>query len=172
MAERSQRRSVARRCAVVLAGVLLTLTGCGMVPAYGTKAGGGVVPRHIVVATTDPPGRPASDDVKEFAHAIDKLSDGAISVEILWQAHTRVTSIEDPHAYETVGKMVRSGKVELALVPEFVWAEQGAARLAHQGGLHGRRHPGIAHLLRVGWHLQYPAAGDRRRAARAQVEEH
>jgi TRAP-type C4-dicarboxylate transport system substrate-binding protein len=130
MAERSQRRSVARRCAVVLAGVLLTLTGCGVVPAYGTKAGGGVVPRHIIVATTDPPGRPASDDVKEFAHAIDKLSDGAISVEILWQAHTRVTSIEDPHAYETVGKMVRSGKVELALLPDFVWAEQGATRLA------------------------------------------
>ena len=44
----------------------------------------------------------------------------------------------------------------------------GAARSAHQGGIHRRRHSGIAHLLRLGRNLQHPAAGARRRAARAQ----
>ena len=45
---------------------------------------------------------------------------------------------------------------------------RGAARAAGQGGLRRRRHPRIAHLLRLGRHLQHSAARARRRAARPQ----
>ncbi len=49
---------------------------------------------------------------------------------------------------------------------------RGAARPPRQGGLQRRRHPRIAHLLRLGRHLQHFAAGARHGAARAQGQEH
>ena len=127
--EEANRRGI-RRLALVLSCILLTLGACSMVPGYGTKAGGGIVPLHITLATGDPPGRPASDDVIEFGRALEKLSGGSISVDVRWQAYEKVTGLDDPHASETVGKMVRDGTTELALVPDFVWIDRGAARMA------------------------------------------
>lgn len=131
MSEHSRWRAAARPAIVpAIIGVALALVACTILPGSGTKAGGGLVPLTIVVATVDPPGRPASDDVEHFARSVESLSGGAMSVEVRWEAQEDVINPEDPRAYEIVGNLVRSGTADLALVPDFYWVEHGAARLA------------------------------------------
>lgn len=94
------------------------------------KAGGGVVPQTVVLATGDSEGTPASDDVLHFAAAVKKLSGGAITVDVRWEAHEAITGPDDQQPYATVAEYLESGEAELALVPDFVWVDRGAHRMA------------------------------------------
>ena len=74
----------------------------------------------LTLGTVDPPGRPASDDVKEFAAQVEALSDGRIAVEIDWD-HGQ----GQPHRSEYLGEQVRAGALDLGLVPAGTWDALG-----------------------------------------------
>jgi TRAP-type C4-dicarboxylate transport system substrate-binding protein len=107
---------------------VVALVGCTGVPD-GTKAGSDDRPVTLRLATVDPPGRPASDHVEEFARQVGELSDGAIQVEILWEAHELVVPEDHPRPYLALAEMLRESAAELGLVPNFVWAELGVRSL-------------------------------------------
>ena len=79
---------------VVVAVALVALGGCSATAE--TKAGG-TEPVTLRLAIGDPPGRPASDDVEEFARQVDDLSSGTLRVEITWEAHEQIVPEDDPH---------------------------------------------------------------------------
>ncbi len=74
----------------------------------------------LTIGTVDPTGRPASDDVKEFAAQVEALSDGRIAVEIDWD-HGQ----GEAHRYEYLGEQVRTGALDLGLVPAGTWDALG-----------------------------------------------
>jgi TRAP-type C4-dicarboxylate transport system substrate-binding protein len=91
---------------------LLAFTGCDQ-PSTN-KAGGDAAPVSITIGTPDPQGRPASDDVEEFARLLAAESDGALDPKIEWEA-----GIEDhpPQWDLKVIEMVRTGELDFAMVP-------------------------------------------------------
>jgi TRAP-type C4-dicarboxylate transport system substrate-binding protein len=74
----------------------------------------------LTLGTVDPRGRPASDDVEDFADRVEALSDGRITVEIEWD-HGQGQA----HQYEHLGEQVRTGALDLALVPAGTWDALG-----------------------------------------------
>lgn len=115
-----------------LAGVLaVAVAGCvsSGEDASGTKAGSDARPTTLRLATVDVPGRPASDDVEEFARRIEALSEGSIQVEIRWEAHEAVVDELDPEPYDALAEQVLAGEVDLALVPDFTLVDRGANAL-------------------------------------------
>ena len=119
---------------VVMATGLL-LVGCGTFEA--SKSGGGVAPVTLRLATADQQGRAATDLLVTFAREVETGSDGGIDVEILWESYLG-DDAGDPiaaNAYEgdpfgAVAGQLESGEVEIALVPDFVWAERGVEGVA------------------------------------------
>ena len=69
--------------------------------------------------------------------------------------------------------VVAAGRLSLRLLDAARPAHhRRAAQAPAQRRLHGGRGPRGPHVLRLGRHLQHPAAGDRRRAARPQGRQH
>ena len=52
----------------------------------GSKAGGDAVPVTLRIGTDDGPGRPAADQIQEFARQVDAMSAGQITIEPVWNA--------------------------------------------------------------------------------------
>jgi TRAP-type C4-dicarboxylate transport system substrate-binding protein len=105
---------------------LAVLGGCSELTE--TKAGG-TEPVTLRLATSDSPGRPASDDVEEFARQVDDLSGGVLRVEILWEAHEQVVSENDPYPFRALVRMLQDGKAEVALIPNGFLTEFGVTSL-------------------------------------------
>ena len=102
----------------VLAATLATgLAGCGGGGAGGEKSGGPAAPRSLRLGAVEGADAPYADEVKEFANAVSKLSNGSIKIDLVWNA-------APPTAGESETKlahMVADRKIDLAVVPTRVW---------------------------------------------------
>ncbi|HZQ64954.1 MAG TPA: TRAP transporter substrate-binding protein DctP [Gaiellaceae bacterium] len=101
-----------------LIGALAT-AGCGGAPA--DKAGGATAPLVLRLGTPNPPDRPESPTIEEFARRVATLSHGSLRVKIVWLAGG---GPEVP-----VAAMVRDGRLDAAFVATRVWDEEGATSL-------------------------------------------
>jgi TRAP-type C4-dicarboxylate transport system substrate-binding protein len=94
----------------------------------GDKAGGsgGIVTLRL--ATDDDPEAPASQQIKEFAREVRRLSDGRLRIHVGWSANG--TGARHPRAFDqATAKKVIDGKYELALVPARAWDVFGVTSL-------------------------------------------
>jgi TRAP-type C4-dicarboxylate transport system substrate-binding protein len=98
--------------------------GCG--GGSGTdKAGGSGTVVTLRLATQDRPGMPGAKAIEHFRDEVAKVSDGAVRIKPVYEAAGNV-----PRFDQVVADLVRSGRVELALVPARTWDEYGVTSLA------------------------------------------
>jgi TRAP-type C4-dicarboxylate transport system substrate-binding protein len=98
---------------------VLALAGCG--GAQADKAGGSDTPTVLRLGTPNGPDRPESDDIQHFAARVKQLSRGAIAIKIVWMA---AGGPEQP-----VAGLVRSGKLDAALIATRAWDMEGVTSL-------------------------------------------
>jgi TRAP-type C4-dicarboxylate transport system substrate-binding protein len=94
----------------------------------GDKAGGsgGIVTLRL--ATDDDPTPPASQQIKEFARQVRRLSDGRLRIHVGWQANGTDPRHRRAFDQQTARKVI-DGKYELALVPARAWDVFGVTSL-------------------------------------------
>ena len=113
------------RCVAAIALVALAVVaGC----SGGDKAGGagGIVTLRL--ATDDDPQPAASQQIKDFARRVRRLSDGRLRIHVGWQANG--TDQRHRRAFDQqTAKKVIDGKYELALVPARAWDVFGVTSL-------------------------------------------
>jgi TRAP-type C4-dicarboxylate transport system substrate-binding protein len=105
---------------VVLA-AMLAVAGCGGGEAAEHRP---VEPVTLHIGTDDEPGKPAADQIEEFARRAAKLSDGAIRIEPVWHA-----AGEGPDWDQRVARMVTGGELEMGLIPSRSWDTEGVTTL-------------------------------------------
>ena len=77
----------------VLAVTLATgLAGCGGGAPGGEKSGGPAAPHSLRLGAVEGAEAPYADEVKEFAKAVTKLSNGSINIDIVWKAENEMFS--------------------------------------------------------------------------------
>ncbi len=108
----------------VLALVVSVTTACGGAEE-GSKAGGDAVPVTLRIGTDDGPGRPAADQIHEFARQVDAMSAGQITIEPVWNADGQGQRDWD----QRVARMVVSGELEMGLIPSRAWDTEGVTSL-------------------------------------------
>ena len=81
-------------------------------------------PVTLRIGTDDEPGKPASDQIEQFARRVDKLSDGEIRIKPVWHAAGDV-----PDWDQRVGRMVSSGELDMGLIPSRSWDTEGVSSL-------------------------------------------
>lgn len=106
--------------ALIVGAVVLAATGCSVSDAARERAG---APRPLVLEMADsqPADAPSGLGMAAFATAVDQLSDGAIVV--------RTSSggpYADNHGDAKVVSALRSGRLQLAVVPTRAWVDAGA----------------------------------------------
>jgi TRAP-type C4-dicarboxylate transport system substrate-binding protein len=84
---------------------------CSANPA--SKAGGEEPPIVLKIGTNDSPGRPAADQIEEFAARAADLSEGKILIEPVW----RVGGMNTPHWDQTVARQVGNGELDMGNIP-------------------------------------------------------
>ena len=92
----------------------------------GTKAGGQAAPVILRIGTDDSPGRPAADQIGEFARQVEELSDGGVRIEPVWNA-AGDTGEDDWD--QKVARMVVAGEVDMGLIPARAWDTEGVTSL-------------------------------------------
>jgi TRAP-type C4-dicarboxylate transport system substrate-binding protein len=94
----------------------------------GDKAGGsgGIVTLRL--ATDDAPDATASQQIKEFARQVRRLSDGRLRIHVGWQANGTDQRYRRAFDQQTARKVI-DGKYELALVPARAWDVFGVTSL-------------------------------------------
>jgi TRAP-type C4-dicarboxylate transport system substrate-binding protein len=114
-------RASARHLAVVLAACAFggCLGGDG-----GTKAGAARGPVTLRLAADDPPHRPGSDQIAEFARRVEALSGGELGVEPVLNAGGG-----DPDWDQLVARKVVAGEYEMGLIPARAWDTEGVTSL-------------------------------------------
>lgn len=132
-ATRVGRGTAAGRGRLVALAILFATVATGCTTAPTTKAGGEDV-RAVAVATLDPQGRPASDDVEAFADSLESSSGGAFDVEVHWEAHMDAPDFDPddpyPRHHDAVLAQLRSGEAELALLPDWIATDLGVDEFA------------------------------------------
>jgi TRAP-type C4-dicarboxylate transport system substrate-binding protein len=111
---------------VAVIAVLALAAGAGC--SGGDKAGGsgGIVTLRL--ASDDPPDAAASQQIKEFAGQVRRLSDGRLRIHIGWEANG--SAARHPRAFDQkTAQKVIDGKYELALVPARAWDVLGVTSL-------------------------------------------
>ena len=68
------------------------------------------------IGTDDEPGRPAADQIEEFARSVAEGSEGAIVVEPVWHAAGDTSDWD-----QEVARLVTSGDLEMGLIPSRAW---------------------------------------------------
>lgn len=108
---------------VCAAGVLASCSsGSG---SGSTKAGGSDAPVTLQIGTDDSPGRPAADQIDEFAQQVEELSDGLIRIEPAWHAAGREIDDWD----QQVARLVASGDLDMGMIPARAWDTEGVTSL-------------------------------------------
>src|SRR5437016_4211081 len=95
--------------ALVLVAVILgaACTGSG---SGGDKAGGSGEPVVLRLGTPDRQGYPAANDIEEFARQVKTLSNGALRIQIVWEAQgPNVVRSGD----QRVADLVRAGTLDV-----------------------------------------------------------
>src|SRR5207253_9827926 len=102
--------------------VIMSIVAAGCTKAAGgDKAGGSGEPVSLRLGTSDPKGRPASDDIEQVASQGAKLSGGSVRIDIAWEAQGHGVARPD----QRVAEMVRAGTLDAALVPARAWDKEG-----------------------------------------------
>ena len=115
-----------RGVAVIAALALAAGAGCS---SGGDKAGGsgGIVTLRL--ASDDPPDREASQQVKEFARQVRRLSDGRLRIDVDWEANGSGVK-HPPRAWDQkTAQKVIDGRYALAIVPARAWDVLGVTSL-------------------------------------------
>jgi TRAP-type transport system periplasmic protein len=82
--------------------------------------------RILRIATDDEPGRPAADQIEEFARQVKELSGGTLLIEPLWKAVG-----EDKDDWDqAVARGVMAGDFDMGLVPARAWDTEGVDSFA------------------------------------------
>jgi TRAP-type C4-dicarboxylate transport system substrate-binding protein len=90
----------------------------------GTKAGASRGPLTLHLAADDPPDRPGSDQMYEFARRVQSLSGGDIRIKPVLDAGGN-----NPNWDQLVLDNVRGGKWEMGLIPARAWDTEGVTSL-------------------------------------------
>ena len=110
---------------VVALAAVVALAGCTGTTG-GTKAGGQATPVILRIGTDDFQGRPAADQIEEFARQVEELSDGAVRIEPVWNA-AGDTGEDDWD--QKVARMVVAGELDMGLIPARAWDTEGVTSL-------------------------------------------
>jgi TRAP-type C4-dicarboxylate transport system substrate-binding protein len=111
------------RTTAALAVLALVITACAGNPD-GTKAGGTGTPIVLTIGTDDFPGRPAADQIEEFARRMQSLSQGFITLEPVWRAGDGF----DDWDQEVIRKVVK-GELAMASIPARAFDTEGVTAL-------------------------------------------
>lgn len=90
-----------------------------------SKAGGDAAPLTLRIGTDDGPGRPAADQIEEFARQVAALSNGQIVVEPVWNAEGPGQADWD----QAVARLVVSGELDMGMIPARAWDTEGVTSL-------------------------------------------
>ncbi|MFZ0625809.1 MAG: TRAP transporter substrate-binding protein DctP [Acidimicrobiia bacterium] len=101
----------------------IVLAACTSATA-GTKAGGTPAPITLKIGTDDYPGKPASDQIEEFARQVAELSGGSIVIEPVWHA-----AGDGGDWDQRVARLVISGDLDMANIPTRAWDTEGVTSL-------------------------------------------
>ena len=115
------RRWTVAALLTVLAGGLLT----ACIGAPGTRAGGEPPPITLRMGTDDPAGRPASNQIEQFAREVELRSDGRLRILPVFQAAGMNQSDWD----QKVARLVVSGELDMGMVPARAWDTDGVTTL-------------------------------------------
>jgi TRAP-type C4-dicarboxylate transport system substrate-binding protein len=110
---------------LIVAAFAAGLVGCGD-DGDSTKAGRASQPVTLRIGTDDEPGRPAADQIEEFARQVEERSDGQVHVEPVWHAGG-----EDPQPDwdQVVGRMVANRELDMGMIPARAWDTEGVTSL-------------------------------------------
>lgn len=116
--------AVSRLCAAFGVLALVMLAGCATSPgdAVPDKAGGEGGPITLRLGTPDQRGRPASEHLEFFASDVEQRSEGALQVEIVWEAQGPGGV---PRFDRAVAEQVRSAALDMGLIPARAWDALG-----------------------------------------------
>jgi TRAP-type C4-dicarboxylate transport system substrate-binding protein len=112
------------RGSAAIALVALAAAGC----SGGDKAGGSGGTVTLRLATQDEPEATASQQIKEFARQVRRLSDGRLRIHVGWEANGTDPRHLRAFDQKTAQKVI-DGKYELALVPSRAWDVLGVKSL-------------------------------------------
>ena len=101
--------------------LLVLATGC----AGGDKAGGSAAPVTLRIGTDDGPGSPSATAIAELGRQARAVSGGRIRIVAAWKAAGPTLRDWD----QRVARLVRSGDVELGLIPTRAWDTEGVTSL-------------------------------------------
>ncbi|HSM43930.1 MAG TPA: TRAP transporter substrate-binding protein DctP [Acidimicrobiia bacterium] len=116
-----------RRMLVGIAALSLAITACvssNMGEGEASKAGGQGTPIVLRIGTDDFPGRPAANQIEEFARRVADLSDGQIVIEPTWRAGDDAADWD-----QVVARKVMNGDLEMGNVPSRAWDTEGVTSM-------------------------------------------
>jgi C4-dicarboxylate-binding protein DctP len=112
-----------------VAAIALVALAAGAGCSGGDKAGGSGGIETLRLASDDPPDRAASQQVKEFARQVRRLSDGRLRIHIDWEANGSGVK-HPPRAFDQkTAQKVIDGSYALAIVPARAWDVLGVTSL-------------------------------------------
>lgn len=120
---RQPGRPTLRALAAPLTGLLI-LAGCEV--AEVTKAGAEAAPITLRMGTDEGPGRPAADQVEQFAREVAARSGGRLRIEPVWHA---AGDTGDDDWDQKVARLVVSGELDLGNIPARAWDTEGVTSL-------------------------------------------
>jgi TRAP-type C4-dicarboxylate transport system substrate-binding protein len=83
-----------------------------------------VRPVTLRIGTDDEPGKPAADQIEEFARRVSELSGGEIRIKPVWHA-----AGDGPDWDQRVARMVTGGELDMGLIPSRSWDTEGVKSL-------------------------------------------
>jgi TRAP-type C4-dicarboxylate transport system substrate-binding protein len=105
---------------------ILALAGFGCDSGDATdKAGGSGNPVRLRLATPDRPGLPGAKAIEHFRDEVAEASDGTVRITPVYEAAGK-----GPRFDQAVADLVRSGRMEMALIPARAWDEYGVTSLS------------------------------------------
>ena len=117
-----------RRITAATRHLAVALVACGFAGCLGgdegTKAGPARGPVTLELAADDPPRRPGSDQIAEFARRVRELSSGSVHIRPVLDAGG-----EDPDWDQRVARKVAGGDFEMGLIPTRAWDTEGVSTL-------------------------------------------
>lgn len=124
------RRRTSRRTAhagVAIALALATAAACSGDDdgAGNANKAGASGPVTLTIGTDDVQGRPAANQIEEFARQVDERSEGRIRIEPVWQAAGPGQDDWD----QQIARMVAGGELDMAMVPARAWDTEGVTSL-------------------------------------------
>lgn len=111
----------AKMLGLMLCGVLLG----ACMDATGTRAGGEPPPITLRVGTDDPQGRPASNQIEQFAREVHERSGGDLRIAPVFHA----VGVGQSEWDQKVARRVVTGGLDMGLIPARAWDTEGVTTL-------------------------------------------